>query len=102
MGSTWWNVSHSQKSIQDRFERIIVFVRALFVVVVVAKFHSLFLRSTLVSLCLFNSRMAAYFFSVAFLCFMAVAGIPAFLEDRSVTFRIRCIVFKDDEEKKQI
>eukprot|EP00300_Choanocystis_sp_HF-7_P017380 c19713_g1_i1.p1 GENE.c19713_g1_i1~~c19713_g1_i1.p1 ORF type:complete len:659 (+),score=154.82 c19713_g1_i1:59-1978(+) len=36
-----------------------------------------------------NDRFAAYFFSVAFLCFMAVVGIPAFLEDRRVFARER-------------
>lgn len=34
-------------------------------------------------------RMAAMFFSVAFLSFMAVAGIPAFLEERHVYVRER-------------
>ncbi|SNX85063.1 related to ATP-binding cassette protein (ABC) transporter [Melanopsichium pennsylvanicum] len=34
-----------------------------------------------------NDRLSVHFFSVAFLGFMAVAGIPAFLEERSVLLR---------------
>ncbi|KAI8836859.1 P-loop containing nucleoside triphosphate hydrolase protein [Chytridium lagenaria] len=34
-----------------------------------------------------NDRMSVHFFSVAFLSFMSVAGIPAFLEERSVFVR---------------
>jgi ABC-type multidrug transport system permease subunit len=34
-------------------------------------------------------RFSAYFFSVAFLCFMSVAGIPGFLEERLVFQRER-------------
>lgn len=34
-----------------------------------------------------NDRLSVFFFSVAFLGFMAVAGIPAFLEERSVLLR---------------
>ena len=34
-----------------------------------------------------NDRLSVHFFSVAFLGFMAVAGIPAFLEERSVMRR---------------
>jgi ABC-type multidrug transport system ATPase subunit/ABC-type multidrug transport system permease subunit len=36
-----------------------------------------------------NDRLAVHFFSVAFLAFMSVAGIPAFLEERSVFLRER-------------
>ncbi|KAJ3186130.1 hypothetical protein HK101_009721 [Irineochytrium annulatum] len=36
-----------------------------------------------------NDRLSVYFFSVAFLSFMSVAGIPAFLEERSVFIRER-------------
>eukprot|EP00299_Pterocystis_sp_00344_P018019 c9009_g1_i3.p1 GENE.c9009_g1_i3~~c9009_g1_i3.p1 ORF type:complete len:397 (-),score=100.79 c9009_g1_i3:32-1222(-) len=36
-----------------------------------------------------QDRFAAYFFGVAFLCFMAVCGIPAFLEERRVFIRER-------------
>ncbi|KAJ3098713.1 hypothetical protein HDU97_003772 [Phlyctochytrium planicorne] len=34
-----------------------------------------------------NDRLSVHFFSVAFLSFMSVAGIPAFLEERSVFIR---------------
>lgn len=34
-----------------------------------------------------NDRLSVHFFSVAFLGFMSVAGIPSFLEDRSVLLR---------------
>lgn len=36
-----------------------------------------------------NDRLSVHFFSVAFLAFMSVAGIPAFLEERSVFIRER-------------
>ncbi|KAJ3411932.1 hypothetical protein HDV05_001513 [Chytridiales sp. JEL 0842] len=36
-----------------------------------------------------NDRLSIFFFSVAFLSFMSVAGIPAFLEERSVFIRER-------------
>ncbi|KAJ3316122.1 hypothetical protein HDU76_002067, partial [Blyttiomyces sp. JEL0837] len=36
-----------------------------------------------------NDRLSVHFFSVAFLSFMSVAGIPAFLEERSVFVRER-------------
>lgn len=36
-----------------------------------------------------NDRLSVHFFSVAFLGFMSVAGIPAFLEERSVFLRER-------------
>lgn len=36
-----------------------------------------------------NDRLSVHFFSVAFLAFMSVAGIPAFLEERSVFLRER-------------
>ncbi|KAJ6542947.1 P-loop containing nucleoside triphosphate hydrolase protein [Mycena capillaripes] len=34
-----------------------------------------------------NDRLSVHFFSVAFLAFMSVAGIPGFLEERSVYYR---------------
>ncbi|CAA7263567.1 unnamed protein product [Cyclocybe aegerita] len=34
-----------------------------------------------------NDRLSVHFYSVAFLAFMSVAGIPAFLEERSVYYR---------------
>ncbi|KAJ7754347.1 ABC-2 type transporter-domain-containing protein [Mycena maculata] len=34
-----------------------------------------------------NDRLSVHFFSVAFLAFMSVAGIPGFLEERSVCYR---------------
>ncbi|KAF8877439.1 P-loop containing nucleoside triphosphate hydrolase protein [Infundibulicybe gibba] len=34
-----------------------------------------------------NDRLSVHFFSVAFLSFMSVAGIPSFLEERSVFYR---------------
>lgn len=36
-----------------------------------------------------NDRLSVHFFAVAFLAFMSVAGIPAFLEERSVFLRER-------------
>ena len=36
-----------------------------------------------------NDRLSVHFFSVAFLAFMSVAGIPAFLEERQVFVRER-------------
>jgi ABC-type multidrug transport system ATPase subunit len=36
-----------------------------------------------------NDRLSVHFFAVAFLAFMSVAGIPAFLEERSVFIRER-------------
>ena len=36
-----------------------------------------------------NDRLSVHFFSVAFLGFMSVAGIPAFLEERQVFVRER-------------
>jgi ABC-type multidrug transport system ATPase subunit len=36
-----------------------------------------------------NDRLSVHFFSVAFLAFMSVAGIPAFLEERGVFLRER-------------
>lgn len=36
-----------------------------------------------------NDRLSVHFFSVAFLGFMSVAGIPAFLEERQVFMRER-------------
>ena len=36
-----------------------------------------------------NDRLSVHFFSVAFLGFMSVAGIPAFLEERHVFIRER-------------
>ncbi|GMK57266.1 hypothetical protein CspeluHIS016_0401000 [Cutaneotrichosporon spelunceum] len=36
-----------------------------------------------------NDRLSVHFFSIAFLAFMSVAGIPAFLEERSVYVRER-------------
>ena len=36
-----------------------------------------------------NDRLSVHFFSVAFLGFMSVAGIPAFLEERHVFLRER-------------
>ncbi|TXT03823.1 hypothetical protein VHUM_04344 [Vanrija humicola] len=36
-----------------------------------------------------NDRLSVHFFSVAFLAFMSVAGMPAFLEERSVFLRER-------------
>lgn len=36
-----------------------------------------------------NDRLSVHFFSVAFLAFMSVAGIPSFLEERSVFLRER-------------
>lgn len=34
-----------------------------------------------------NDRLSVHFFSVAFLGFMSVAGIPSFLEERAVLLR---------------
>ncbi|KIJ49523.1 hypothetical protein M422DRAFT_27888 [Sphaerobolus stellatus SS14] len=34
-----------------------------------------------------NDRLSVYFYSIAFLSFMSVAGIPSFLEERAVFFR---------------
>ena len=36
-----------------------------------------------------NDRLSVHFYSVAFLGFMSVAGIPAFLEERQVFLRER-------------
>jgi hypothetical protein len=36
-----------------------------------------------------NDRLSVHFFSVAFLGFMSVAGIPSFLEERNVFMRER-------------
>jgi hypothetical protein len=40
-------------------------------------------------LCTQNDRLSIHFFSVAFLGFMSVAGIPSFLEERHVFVRER-------------
>lgn len=36
-----------------------------------------------------NDRLSVHFFSVAFLGFMSIAGIPAFIEERQVFMRER-------------